>query len=621
MARTKKRRTWTSVGAALLLMTSTLVAASFRGSSANAASGADVVEYVQTTGKNGTYIEYVPGDGSTPTSEAVTSGGGCATPTPSGLPLIQLSASYYASGYAGPSTPAIVGAYKARTGVCQITPAWGIEQNEALQFSLGTNPLVAGRLYTSATIDLVGNDKSGVATQGRLVETLAGKVVGQQNFSSTLPQGTAFTVSTGPITSGFDQLEIQTLSPSTGSLSVVGPTSTFTLGDAHVTVAKTDVIKNADGSTSPSSTYSAVGQIVTYTVTATNDGYEPLSNFTVGDAPTPDRFSCSPQVADLAVGASVVCTGTHTITQSDLDGGSLSDTASASGTGTAGQIITASASDEVMAAQNLQLTLTKTDNLHTYNSPGQVVTFTITATNSGNTTLSNVQVADSPALDGFTCAAPVATLAPGGVVTCTGTHTVTLNDFYGTGKFSDTATATATGPEGQPVSTSAGDTVSAEQHTLCPGDTITSSAPGTATSGSVTASLTLVSGACKTYTYFQASTNDFATSPDDGKSIIFYSGSAASDKISASFDWGLVPACRPDYGGTGSALPTCPPTKVSFDGGATYQVQTYCDPTAPPASPSWCTTSKNFADVVVNGQTYTHITETWIGSGDPRVSK
>lgn len=622
MARILKRRTWITVAAAFILVMTTLVATTFRGGAANAASGSDVVEYVQTTGNSGTYIQYVPGNGSAPTNESITGGGGCATPTPSGVPLLQLSASYYASGYSGPSTPAVVGAYKSRTGVCQISPAWGIEQDEALMFSVGTNALVDGRLFTAATIDLQGNDKSGVATQGELIETLAGKVVGHQNFASTLPQGTEFPATTGTVATGFDQIEIETLSPSTGSLSVVGPTSTFTLGGAHVTLTKTHVIKNANGSIPASPNYTAVGQTVTYTVTATNDGYEALSNFTVADVPTPDGgFSCSPTGSVLAIGASVVCTGTHTITQPDLDGGSLSDTATANGTSAAGQLVTASASDSVTAAQNPQLTLTKTDNLHTYNAPGQVVTYTITATNTGNVTLSNVQVSDTPSLDGFTCPTPVATLSPGGVITCTGTHTVTLDDFYGAGTFADTATVNGTGPQGQQVSNSAGDTVSAEVYQLCPGHTITSTATGTSTSGDVTASITLVSGMCKNYTYFKASTDDFATSHDDGKSIIFDSQHVDGNELTASFDWGLVPECRPDSGGTGSTLPVCPPTMVSFDNGVTYQVQTYCDPTDPPATPAWCTTGKDFTDVVVDGTTYTHITETWIGTGDPRISK
>src|SRR5437870_2312389 len=59
----------------------------------------DKIQYVQTTGANGTYIKYVPGDGSAPTSQSVTGGGGCATPTVSGPPILAFRAKYYANGY------------------------------------------------------------------------------------------------------------------------------------------------------------------------------------------------------------------------------------------------------------------------------------------------------------------------------------------------------------------------------------------------------------------------------------------------------------------------------------------------------------------------------------------
>src|SRR5258708_1561452 len=97
------------------------------GGTASASATQDKVTYNQTTGNSGTYINYVPGDGSKTTKESVTSGGGCATPTPSGVPILAFSASYYPDGYANASQSAVVGAYKSRTGVCQIPQAWSIE--------------------------------------------------------------------------------------------------------------------------------------------------------------------------------------------------------------------------------------------------------------------------------------------------------------------------------------------------------------------------------------------------------------------------------------------------------------------------------------------------------------
>src|SRR4029077_21095501 len=169
-----------------------------------------------------------------------------------------------------------------------------------------------------------------------------------------------------------------------------------------------------------------------------------LSNVTVNDTPPLDNFSCSPsQPATLNPGDSITCTGTHTVTLADLNAGQFDDTACANATG-ASQVC---APDTVPASQTKTLSITKTDNLNPahYDHVGQVITYTITATNTGNVTLSNVTVNDTPPLDNFSCSpSQPATLNPGDSITCTGTHTVTLADLNA-GQFDDTACANATG--------------------------------------------------------------------------------------------------------------------------------------------------------------------------------
>src|SRR5258708_4555962 len=106
-----RQRKWLAGAIGLVAIATSVAVTQFGSGAASAASGPDTIQYVQTTGSNGTYIQYVPGDGSTPTNESITSGGGCATPTPSGVPVLQFSALYYPAGYAGSSAPAVVGAY------------------------------------------------------------------------------------------------------------------------------------------------------------------------------------------------------------------------------------------------------------------------------------------------------------------------------------------------------------------------------------------------------------------------------------------------------------------------------------------------------------------------------
>ena len=64
---------------------------------------------------------------------------------------------------------------------------------------------------------------------------------------------------------------------------------------------------------------------------------------------------------------------------------------------------------------------------------GQVLTYTLTATNSGNVTLTGVTIEDPlPGLSPLTCApAQPAALAPDGTLTCTANYTVTQADIDG----------------------------------------------------------------------------------------------------------------------------------------------------------------------------------------------
>jgi len=79
---------------------------------------------------------------------------------------------------------------------------------------------------------------------------------------------------------------------------------------------------NADGDGSGDV---SVGDVLTYTITATNDGTTSLTNVEVSDPMiSPTLETC----ATLAPGASCVLTGTYTVTQADVDAGSIVNTAS-----------------------------------------------------------------------------------------------------------------------------------------------------------------------------------------------------------------------------------------------------------------------------------------------------
>ena len=73
--------------------------------------------------------------------------------------------------------------------------------------------------------------------------------------------------------------------------------------------------------------YSKVGDVINYTIVATNDGNTTLAAVTVTD-PSVNGLVCTPaNGSSLAPGASMSCTASHTVTQADIDAGHYANTA------------------------------------------------------------------------------------------------------------------------------------------------------------------------------------------------------------------------------------------------------------------------------------------------------
>lgn len=214
----------------------------------------DEIQYLETS--KATTVQYSPVSGSS-TSEAIQGGGGgCSAPTPVGVPILNFGAQLYTGTANGienysDTTPAAAsaGIYKARTGVCSIPQDWSIDNvtgtgAEGLDFSIGTNSLVANRLFTEAQIVLQRSDKLTTPVDVQLVEFLSGSQVANQCYS--IPDTNAVTEDTSqthpaltdsecgsqntPLATGFTSLEVRVLTPG-GSVSVAGPTSTFFLAN------------------------------------------------------------------------------------------------------------------------------------------------------------------------------------------------------------------------------------------------------------------------------------------------------------------------------------------------------------------------------------------------------
>nr|WP_255433562.1 choice-of-anchor K domain-containing protein [Tessaracoccus sp. MC1865] len=211
-------------------------------------------------------------------------------------------------------------------------------------------------------------------------------------------------------------------------------------------------------------TYDAVGDVITYTFIATNTGNVALSNVTISDPlPNLSALTCDPaQPTTLAPGASIECSASYTVTQADLDNGSVDNTATTVGTPPVGEPVTDTDDETVPATQSPAIELTKDADVATYDAVGDVITYTFVATNTGNVTLSNVTISDPlPGMSELTCV-PVqpATLAPGATMTCTAAYAATQADLDA-GSVYNLATTEGTPPAGEPVTDTDDETVTA----------------------------------------------------------------------------------------------------------------------------------------------------------------
>ena len=186
-----------------------------------------------------------------------------------------------------------------------------------------------------------------------------------------------------------------------------------------------------------------VGDIVSYQIAVTNNGNTVLHNVTLTDQWADiDLSSCTMTlpVAALAIGASFTCNATHAVTQEEYDARQVINTAVAH-------------SDETDKNSNTtvdpifvpvpSLSVLKSLTSSPVVKVGDVATYSILVTNTGNIPLTNVNVTDDNAtITGCTPSIPVLSLAIGATISCTATRTVTDADFNA-GKLDNVAKATS----------------------------------------------------------------------------------------------------------------------------------------------------------------------------------
>ena len=249
----------------------------------------------------------------------------------------------------------------------------------------------------------------------------------------------------------------------TATVSATSPSNeVLTSAPSSVTVNASDATSSLSLVKSTTSTgYGAAGNTIPYSYLVTNTGTTTESNIAVSDNLIAN-VSCPS--SSLAGGASEICTATYTVTQADVDNGSVTNTATASGTNPASTTEHSNSSTVTVLASNAvsSLSLTKSTTSTGYGAAGNTIPYSYLVTNTGTTTESGVGVTDSLIA---TVNCPDSSLAPGASETCTGSYTVTQVDVDN-GSVTNTATANATNPYANAISSNSSSvTVEASQAT------------------------------------------------------------------------------------------------------------------------------------------------------------
>ena len=229
-------------------------------------------------------------------------------------------------------------------------------------------------------------------------------------------------------------------------------TATGTFNNAPVTSAPSSVTSTATQSpaitiakTTTTPTYSAVGNVLSYSLLITNTGNVPLTNLAVAD-PNAVLGACAAVAigGTLNPGQSTTCPATHAVVQADINAGSYTNTATATGTFNNAPVTSAPSSVTSTATQSPAITIAKTTTTPTYSAVGNVLSYSLLITNTGNVALTNLAVADPNAVLGACAAVAIGgTLNPGQSTTCPATHAVVQADIDA-GSYINTATATGT---------------------------------------------------------------------------------------------------------------------------------------------------------------------------------
>jgi len=174
--------------------------------------------------------------------------------------------------------------------------------------------------------------------------------VGDLVVSSTFPSAASLTSSSGATIIGIDSLQgpSQEQGMAFGielPVATPAPAPTPTTTPATVTPGLSLTKVEAPGSPDP---ITKAGQTITYDFNVKNTGNTTLNNLAIADTQSVSGEALTAPVScpvtSLAAGASVTCSGTYTVTSTDITNGKVTDSATATATTTTGTSVTSNSS-------------------------------------------------------------------------------------------------------------------------------------------------------------------------------------------------------------------------------------------------------------------------------------
>ncbi|WP_314140007.1 hypothetical protein [uncultured Plantibacter sp.] len=347
-----------------------------------------------------------------------------------------------------------------------------LDVSPQLDKSFSPASVVAGETST-LTLTITNTDELAAKNGWSFTDALpAGLTIADGDASTTCPSGVVTAPEGGSsidVTGNLSQgmiscaVTVEVTSPVAGTFTN-GPDNITSVGLNPPADATVEFVPQAPAitvvkSASPVAAEYAVGDEITYSFLVTNTGNVPLTDVQVDEGTFTGTGElsdvvCPAGAASLAPAATVTCEATYTMTQADIDAGTVSNSATATGTPPQGRPQVSPPSEVTIpgVAQAPALSVAKSATPTTVAHAGEDVTYSFLVTNTGNVTLTDVSIVEGEftgtgELSDVVCPATAGSLAPAATVTCEASYTVTQADVDA-GSVTNSAAATGTPPAG-----------------------------------------------------------------------------------------------------------------------------------------------------------------------------